>query len=97
MIGKFVRKIWHDVFYAVAGSWGDRLAKTCAAVTQKTDLHSGKRDISYWLHLSVCKACKNYYEFSIYLTRNFRDVEVQHIEIKNLNQRLAQFFSSKNT
>lgn len=92
-LGKMARKIWHDLFYAAGGKAADRLALTCAEATSRTD-HSQLKGFRYWLHLSVCQACKNYYDFSRFLQKNIsKSIEVSKQELTKLNNRLIAHFS----
>ena len=85
-IGQRFRQIWHDVFYAVLKSRGDDLALTCREATLQTDTKAGPHGWRYLLHLSVCQACKNYYEFSDFLSRKMKTQKFQVMKPEALEQ-----------
>ena len=94
--GKLARKIWHDCYYAVGGKTAERLALTCREATDKTN-HGDLKGFRYWLHISVCQACKNYYSFSAFLRRQGPRFRVSAAEITQLNKRLLKRFTSGNS
>jgi hypothetical protein len=70
---QLVRKIWHDIFYRNASDRRVDFALNCKEVTARMDLHekpsTALGHLRYWLHLSLCQACKNYHELSRVLSR----------------------------
>ena len=68
-----IRKIWHEAFYRNASQKRIDLALRCQEVTSRIDLRQMPSRLSgyfrFWLHLSLCQACKNYYEISNALSR----------------------------
>ena len=92
--GQWLRKIWHDIYYAVSGAAGDALALTCREATLATDVAPTNR-FRYWLHLSVCQACQNYYDFSAFLNKNRNASDFKQMspeEIKDFNRKLLASF-----
>jgi hypothetical protein len=67
------RQIWHDVFYRNASEDRVKFALKCQDVTAAIDLHEKPTTLSgqfrLWLHLSLCRACKNYDDLSHALSR----------------------------
>lgn len=67
-----IRKILHDAFYKNASKERVEFALKCQDVTAAIDLHEKPSTLSghfrHHLHLSLCQACKNYYDMSKFLS-----------------------------
>ncbi|MGZ3724308.1 MAG: hypothetical protein ACXWQQ_00820 [Pseudobdellovibrio sp.] len=82
-----LRQIWHDIFYALFKAWGEEFALTCREATLETDTQAGDSlSFRYWLHLSVCQACKNYYDFSAFLSRKMKIQKVREMSPEAIEQ-----------
>ena len=64
---KFTQKFrhyWHDTFYSLATKKGVHFAMKCRDVTGIMDLEDVpstlRGQFRFWLHISLCQACKNY-------------------------------------
>lgn len=68
MIGKKLRKVWHDVFVKMNNKPLFKFADTCQSVVTSIDLNDKNRTFAqkarFVFHMSVCQACMNYYRFS---------------------------------
>lgn len=84
-LSKKIRKLWHDLYYASSGDQGVWLALTCEEATRLTNT-SGRSGLRYWLHLSVCQACKNYAEFSNLVRTYFKSKPVADIAADQLDK-----------
>lgn len=99
---KKIRRIWHDVYYALTGDSGVDFALRCREVAEIVDQGDEKlnfkRKVQFYLHLSVCQACKNYYEFAKFLKQKIQKLlnqrRPQH-EIDELNKKLVDEFKKK--
>ena len=95
-----VRRIWHEAFYKNASEEKVELALTCQDVTATIDLHEKPTAISgqlrFWLHLSLCQACKNYYDLSKVLSKAVKArPSSSGASFEQLNQNLLEKFSQK--
>jgi hypothetical protein len=63
-----LRHRWHELFYAVTGKTGEQFAMTCKDVSGEVDLGTAPRQplarVRFYLHLSLCQACANYFAAS---------------------------------
>lgn len=71
-----LRRIWHDIFYALAPRPLVKLAMSCRDVAETIDLHrepqSRMGQFRLKLHLSLCQGCRNYRSWSLGLGRAVR-------------------------
>ncbi len=91
------RQYWHDLYYSLAGDRGVAFAMTCKEVTSKIDL-TDKRNFRFWLHLSLCQACKNYLKLTQALRKgaqSFSKNSKKPIDVNRLNKDLLNKFSNK--
>lgn len=96
-----IRKIWHDWFYKDASKERFEFALRCQDVTSGIDLHEKPKTLSghfrFWLHLSLCQACKNYYDMSKALGGAVKKREPMNpSKIQNLNTSLIEKYGAKN-
>ena len=59
-----LRRQVHDFYYRFCGPAGVHLARTCQSVTAQIDLAEPGRGLRFWLHLTLCQACADYFTFS---------------------------------
>lgn len=95
-----IRKVWHDWFSANATKKQVAFALSCQDVTCEIDLRKKRETLRerfrFWLHLSFCQACKNYYEFSNALGRAVRKKKPHEpVRIQEMNAALVEKYSSK--
>ena len=68
---KTLRKYWHDAYYALASDRAVTFAMLCRDVAHEIDLahadHGWSEKVRLRLHLSLCQACKNYFDVSVAL------------------------------
>ena len=86
-----IRKIWHDFFYRSANKKVIKFARSCQNVTADIDLQHIPIGVAghfrFWLHLSLCQACKNYYDVSRAFSKALRKNPQQlDINVESLNQ-----------
>lgn len=86
-----LREIWHDVYYYKGGAARDRFALTCKEATELTNGHLENASVilklRYWLHISVCQICKNYFEISNGLRKAIRQLySSESIKIKQMSR-----------
>ena len=105
MISKFkniLRFLWHALYYVVAPSKVVDFALRCKQVAESIDLDRwpdgryGK--VRMKLHLSLCQACKNYFDANEALKRVARELvlgRVDQIKLEQLNAELLQRFGKK--
>ena len=96
-----VRQIWHDAFYKNASKERAEFALKCQDVTARIDLHEKPNSFSgyfrYWLHLSLCQACKNYYDYSRILSHAFKkSPSSSTINLEKINKSLIEKYGKKN-
>ena len=74
---RFLRKVWHDSFYGLNVSFLKKTAHTCRHVVESIDLTPQDRSpverARFYLHLSLCQACKNYYDYSRLLSKKIKE------------------------
>lgn len=100
-LGQKIRKIWYDWFYKNATKERFEFALRCQDVTAGIDLHERPKTLKgqfrFWLHLSLCQACKNYYDVSKALGGAVRKRKpVEPIKIKEMNNELLEKYGAKN-
>lgn len=103
-LSKVFKKVWHDIYYALAGDKAVSFALTCKETVLEADSKQGSKmsfkKIRFYLHLSLCQACKNYCNFSKMLKRQKNTVvDAAHTgeELIAFNQKLLNFLNnSKN-
>jgi len=97
-----IRHIWHEAFYGLAPKGGVDFAMKCKDVTEKIDLAEWPTGrwgrFRFWLHISLCQACKDYLELSQALRKAIR--EYAHLtqskpRLDHLNQSLFQKYLKK--
>lgn len=63
-----LRHLWHNLYYKLAGSKATEFALCCQQAVEQVDLPSPARSwkdtFRFYLHLSVCQACSNYFKMS---------------------------------
>jgi hypothetical protein len=76
-IGQKIRNIWHDVYYRNASKQRQTFALKCQDVTWTIDLRQKPTTIidhfRFLLHLSLCQACKNYFDVSKALSNGLKN------------------------
>lgn len=90
---KKLRKIGHDLYYKNATASRLEYALKCQDVTAKIDLHKKPESFSgffrFWFHLSLCQACKNYYDVSQILSLLIKkNVSKSLTPIQEINKKL---------
>lgn len=95
-----IRKIWHDAFYKDASKERFEFALKCQDVTAGIDLHEKPTTFSgqfrFWLHLSLCQACKNYYDLSKVLSKAVKKSPSKPKEnIEHINRDLLEKYGRK--
>lgn len=96
-----LRKLWHDLYYRLFGRRGAHFALRCREVAEAVDLRGSQKNLTrrfqVALHLSLCKACHNYSEFSVGLQKKVQQIHQHRAptaeEIKKINQRLMEKIS----
>ena len=96
--GKRARQIWHDIYYKVVGDDGVDFAMTCREVVEMTNVADKPRKkittLRYYLHLSVCQACKNYSVFSNFIKKMLKNKFLIEPDAKHLNELNNQLLNS---
>lgn len=97
-INKKIRNVWHAFFYKSASPRGIEFALSCQNVTSDIDLHRKPSTLMgylrFWLHLSLCQACKNYYDFSKVLSVAVkRKSRAQLTDLSKLNDSLLKKYA----
>lgn len=76
--GEKLRHAWHNIYYKFAGEKATEFALRCQHVAEQVDLRSTTRNeldtFRFYLHLSVCQACTNYYKMSRGLNQALKKV-----------------------
>ena len=98
--GQKILQIWHGVFYKNASKERVEFALKCQDVTAGIDLHekpsSIKGHFRYWLHLSLCQACKNYYDLSKVLSNAVKKTPPTSIpNFETINKTLVEKYAQK--
>jgi hypothetical protein len=72
----------------------------CKDVSAKIDLKEIPKGLygrfRFWVHIQLCRACKNYLEFSRALskaTKNYAKTTVSNEDVDKINQNLLKKFS----
>lgn len=100
-IKKRIRHYWHDLYYAVSPDKGVDFAMKCKDAAEMIDLKKIPADFlgkaRFYLHLSLCQACSNYFEASRALKQAVQNLvgknEANHI--KKLNEDLLKKHAKK--
>ena len=96
-----IRKIWYDAFYTNASKERVEFALRCQDVTSNIDLHEKPTTLSghfrFWLHLSLCQSCRNYYELSKALGKAIkRNPEAESTgKVEQINKVLLEKYGRK--
>lgn len=94
------RRIWHGAYYGVVPKAGVHFALKCKDVAAAIDMgekpagHLGR--LRYWLHLSLCKVCKNYLDLSVALRQAARSYSRQAVppaDARTLNKELLDKYA----
>ena len=101
-ITRILHKYWHTLCRNILGDHGNRIIFSCKEVTGNIDLRNKPLGIlgsvRFYMHLSICKACKNYYDFSnalkLVMTKYMKNTPTK-ISIEHLNKDLINKFSKK--
>ena len=98
-----LRKVWHDLYYALASERAAKFAMCCRDVAAQVDISDS---VDSWilsfrlkLHVSLCQACSNYLVFSRFLKQKMALLSRQKFDAKDLvdvNQKLMQEHARKN-
>lgn len=96
-----IRQIWYNAFYKNASKERVEFALKCQDVTSSIDLHEKPTSISgyfrYWLHLSLCQACKNYYDYSKVISKAIKKSPPSSaIDYEKINKNLIEKYGKKN-
>lgn len=97
-LSKLIRKIWHDIYYSMVSKDGVEFAMRCKDVAHQVDLKASDLDwkgkFRFYLHLSLCQACHNYYVLSQFLGSKLRKLvgraQVTPQNLEQLNKDLVQ-------
>lgn len=96
-----LRHYWHEIYYFLAPEAAVRWALKCRDVTARMDIEGRKTGgFRFWLHLSLCQACKNYFEVSEALARAAREYSTKaaaEIPLDAFNQRLIETHTNRRT
>jgi hypothetical protein len=99
---RILLKYWHDLCCIILGEHGNRIIFSCKEVTGNIDLRNKPigflGSFRFYMHLSICKACKNYYDFSNALQKvmsQYMKNTFSKMNIENLNRDLINKFSKK--
>lgn len=101
---KKIRLIWHTIYYRFSGPKGVDFALMCRDVAYHID-HSPKpnsfvHQFRFWLHISLCQACKNYYDYSnflsIQLKKLFPHKRTSNESIDEINKKIIQNLTNMN-
>ncbi len=95
-----LRKFWHDLFYRLTLKKGRDFALKCQNVTADIDLKRKPKNLSgyfrFRLHLSLCQACKNYYDLSQVLGKAVRKSQSKPLAgVEHINEALLQKYGKK--
>jgi len=90
-----LRQIWHDIYYHNSPKEFSEFAMRCRDVSSDIDLHKRSNTLigrfRFWLHLSLCQACKNYYDLSKTLSKAVREKsKVSTFQVDDLNKQLLK-------
>lgn len=95
-----LRHYWHEIYYFFASEKAIEFAMHCKDVAEKIDLQgptaSWTQDFRLRLHLSLCQACKNYFDISVALKQAVRELikdSAYSGSVKILNQELLKKFT----
>ena len=98
-----IRKIWHDLFYALVSDQTAEFAMRCRNVVAQVDTpeenDSWRLAFRIKLHMSLCQACANYIVFSRFLNQKMALLSKQDFnerDLIDLNQKLLQNYARKN-
>lgn len=101
--GQRIRKIWHDFFYSRVSAQGVDFALKCQEVAGHVDVPRNQlsfRDrFRFFLHLSLCQACKNYSNFSKGFRRHLKPwagSQISKSQVQIFNKKLLEKYRQKN-
>ncbi len=89
-----IRKHWHDSYYFFASDKGVQFAMTCQEAAEQVDVRTSKKGRNYfrfYLHLSLCQGCQNYFSLTKALKKAIRNTISKNEKperLKKLNQEL---------
>lgn len=95
-----IRYFWHDLFFKNAPKERFEYALKCQDVTAGIDLHQRPNSVSghfrFMLHMSLCQACKNYYDLSKAFSKAIKQKpQAPPIDVNQINQSLLKKFGTK--
>jgi hypothetical protein len=95
-----LRQIWHDAFYKNASKERVEFALKCQDVTARIDLHEKPTSLNglfrFWLHLSLCRACKNYFDLSKVLSKAIKKSPPPSVtNLEKINNSLLERYGQK--
>ncbi len=86
---KKLRFIWHEIFYFRANSARVEFGMRCKNVVEQIELQtknqSAAEKLRVILHLSLCQACKNYFDASRALDRAITNKKYEHLNVAELD------------
>ena len=92
-----LQHLWHEVYYRLVPKEGVDFAMNCKDVTARIDLGDNPNGLvgrfRFWLHLSLCKACKGYLDLTLALRRAARaglQSAGTSVSLEKLNKSLLQ-------
>jgi hypothetical protein len=97
-----LRDYWHDTYYRLFSDDGVEFAMNCKDVTGGIDLGEKPKGFiavfRFRLHLTLCRACRRYYELSEALGKAIRTAVASKPDPKvlnPLNESLKEKFSNR--
>ena len=100
-IGKKCRHLWHDAYYKFATENGVEFAMRCQDVAEIVDLGTAPlsliKKFRFHLHLSLCQACRNYFDLTRALKKAVGAMIASNSQefVQNLNESLIKKYPSK--
>ncbi len=92
-----IKHFWHDFYFKIFGKPGEHFAMKCQDIASQIDLHRKPKGLipalRFYTHLSLCKACANYYHFSQFIQKKLQELISQNISdetYKKLNEDLVK-------
>jgi hypothetical protein len=99
-IGIKARRIWHDLYYSLTFRPGLRFALRCQQAAEIIDLGETPPTLfarfRFVLHLSLCQACKNYFDSSQDLKKAIKNSvlnQTQKFDMLSFNRELVKKYS----
>lgn len=93
-------KIWHDTFYRIVPSSGEKFAMTCREAVERINSAESLTWIAWFrlkLHLSLCSACRHYLQTSRILGEAVRKLvsgSRDSVDLEKLNRELLKKFAN---